>query len=302
MKTAYLLTSVLFSIFISGVSVVAQSSGNGQGSAKAAERIFRANEGFIVNPMNPKTTAETDSLNPESNRLNSAVKRKPPANTTVSPGESPLFVLHSTNQFVRYGETVTYSLVALQEIRQRICVYGQVLKPGPNMYYDGTYPEGYFSMESGSGGCVSDVDAGSFLKTHTRTVNPEDLQGTLIINLVITDGNGQLLQQIISDLYIVQGGPFSLMQYVGRWKVVDNQTVLYGRFPTNVPIYYYIGVKGLGFAYSAGPDQAVFSSDRGRLVLPLYSDFTNSTTQDFMGWDPVTRQAIISPNIIIQPR
>lgn len=300
MKTAYLLSSVLFSIFVSSVSVAAQSTA--ESPNKAAERIFQANMGVMVNPLYPKKATETDSFAPELKEARGSFRRKPPVNTNALPGEEPLFVLHSTNQFARYGDTVTYSLVALQDIRQRVCVYGQVLKPGNNMYYDGTYPEGYFSMESGIGGCLSGIGVGTVLKTHTRRVNPEDSPGTVILNLVIVNENGQLLQQIIADLYIVQGGPLSLTQYVNRWKVAGNETILYGRFPTNTPIYYAIGVQGLGFALSAGPDQGVFTSDRGKLVLPLYTSFSNSTTQDFMGWDPVTRQAIIAPNVITQPK
>lgn len=261
--------------------------------------MFRKNSGIIINPLIPASPADPERYGREFKEFGSVIRRRPSFNPEVLPGETPLFVLHSTNQFARYNQSVTYSLVALQNIRQKVCVYGQVLKPGREMYYDGTYPEGYFYLDSGDGGCVSGVGAGRFIKVYTRTVNNDDLRGTSIINFIITDENGQLLQQIISDLYIVQSGPFAPMYYVKNIKTNGSSYVLTGKFPVGLPIYYMIGVPEMGYSFSgSGPDHGVISLNGQKLSLYGSPMFSSSASIDFMGWDPVTRQAIIAPGVM----
>lgn len=264
------------------------------------EEVFAKNKWALKSPnqqgpsiTNPNTPQKSGMNSPESKR------RKPPVSQSTEPGTMPLFLLHSTNQFARYGETVTYSLVAMQNVSQRVCIYGQVLKPGREMYYDGSYPEGYFYSETGNGGCISGADIGTFTKIHTRMVNTDDLQGTMIINLVILDENGQLLQQILTDLYIVRGGPWALMHYVRIAKPTDMQYTLTGRFPVNTPIYYMMGIPSMGYSISGnGPNDGAVSTSGTSLKIPRSPGLENSSSLDFMGWDPVTRQAIIAPNIM----
>lgn len=297
---SYFAVLALFVLAFTSTNVVAQSAPASVDPTFSIAEVFNRNSGVLKNPLKGLSATDSAISDGATSTTLSSKRRKPPSATTDEPGTSPLFLLHGSKQFIRIGESVTYSLVAMQGIQRTVCVYGQVLKPGQNLSYDGTYPAGYFQSETGRGGCISGASVGSFVKIHTRTANPEDLQGTTIINLVILDENGQLLQQILADLYVVRGGPWALTSYVKIAKPTSSELWLYGRFPLNVPIYYMIGIPELGYSLSGGdPSSAIITGESTKLTLPGYPRYGSASSLDFMGWDPVTRQAIIAPSFMI---
>ena len=108
---------------------------------KNAENYFRITRG-IIDPV--KTSAALSQM-----PLDKTQGEEPPVPS--GPGDIPMFLLHANKSFIRWGETVEYRLMPLQEITQKLYVHGRVYRPGLNGHYDGTYPVTYFGGETGNG-------------------------------------------------------------------------------------------------------------------------------------------------------
>ncbi len=216
------------------------------------------------------------------------------------PGDHPVFLLHSSQEFARRGETVELTLVPMITSSERFQPYIQVLRPGYDGEYDGTERVGYSYSETGIFGELQGIQTLSPIKIYTKKFNPEDLFGRHTFNIPIYGEQGQLVQQILLDVFLVDAGQYGPWTFIHTAREVPNGIALTGNFPVGQPIYYLIGVFNYGMLIT-GPDPqyAAYASPNGkRVMLAGNPGFTRTVSVDVMMWSPNTRYAMVKPKAV----
>lgn len=253
---------------------------------QAIKALFARTEGLVA----PRKTKESDELD---ERIRTA-----PRDGRVLPGDHPVFILKSTHEFVRPGETFTLSLIPMINTDRTYYIAGQYSKPNfATGEYDGTIQQVYFSADNGSNGEVRGVRTHNEVRLLSRKFSlDEDNIGRHTFNLSIYDKvDFRLVQQIIVDIYFINTGRWGRWNHIRRvipmgytWKVL-------GRFPTGLPIYYMAGIAGYG-GLITGPDpQSAPMSTNGNTVIIDGLIYSRTTAMDLFMWSPVSRYAIVKP-------
>lgn len=132
--------------------------------------------------------------------------------------------------------------------------------------------------------------------------NHEDSAGWFQIDFVIYDNNGNFIQQIWINIYLIETGPITSPYFLSNIKGRESNLLAYGNFPIGIPIYYMVGIPRHGYLITGpDPESAAYASDDGKTVeLRSRILFSNKTSQDVMMWSPGDRQAICAPHAVIE--
>ncbi len=218
------------------------------------------------------------------------------------PGDQPVFLLKSSHEFIRRGETLNLSLVSMVNRSTPLYIYGQIQKPGETGgEFDGTQPVRYYQADNNNHGFVNELRPFSEIKLLSRLFTGEDSLGRHTFNVVVVDTAGRLVQQLIVDIYLVNAGQYGRHYYVQSAQPMTNEFMMTGRFPTNIPIYYIVGAPDAG-SIMTGPDpqSAAYSDGTNVVVWGAGMEFPRTTSLDVFMWSPGSRYAIVKPHVWAQ--
>ncbi len=281
--------SVVFLVVLS-ITGVAQVQSIAPKAERSAQSRIESTQGLVDPPTMFKAIQKGTAAVSESKGEN------------FGPGDIPTFLLHCSGQYVHRGESVECDLVSMVLSRESYFVIGRIFRPGTSGYYDGTYPVGYFSSDTGNG-LLHGADPGEFIKVHTRTFGTDENPGWYQMDVIVYDYNGNLVQQLWMNFYLIDSGPVTQTYHIDTAVPNGDAYRLSGQFPINTPIFYMVGVPKWGYSVTGpNPAYAAYSTMNGRrLDLPARLRFTNQTRLDIATWSPGSRQAIIGNNIIVEP-
>lgn len=211
------------------------------------------------------------------------------------PGDHPLFLLDSNHEFIQEKENLELSFLPIVTSHRSYSGSIQILRPGDDGQYDGTFPVSYVPFTT-KNGMIENPNAGVSIPIFSRVFNSEDRSGRWTFNIVTWDERNNLAQQIIFDVYMDDAGRWGRFFYIDKANPNSTGVVLRGRFPTATPIYYAVKTsRGGGFFIGPDPHFAAFSNGTN-LTVPGAMSFNRTTTVHILLWAPGSRYAFVKPN------
>lgn len=213
--------------------------------------------------------------------------------TEFGPGDKPLFGL-IVNPWVRPGEHLKMKLISrINEPGKKYYVSIMNLYPGPSGRYDGEIKPRYPNPDFDFNGEIISPSIFKKYDLQDIQINTDLELGTGQTSIVIYDENGVLAQQIWTDFYITDSGPFEPTFYIDKITKGKFGYTFTGKFPV-LPTYYIIGVENYGsFLNGTDPAYAPVPNPEGTsLFIQGGMQFNELAMTDGYLWSPYTRQAI----------